>query len=416
MKQQLPRLRPLDIHPYNHQGQPYLVLQDPQQIAAHPLLVPQTFAPILALCDGMHTPTQLTAELAAAIGPLLAEHHVKELLHRLDVALLLDNERYRAAYKNALHAYRSAPNRSPALAGLSYPKDATGLWQLLQNYLEEADAIEPMTVDWSRPLGMLSPHIDYQRGGAVYAQIWKRMALAAREADLVIIFGTDHQGSDAFTLTKQSYATPYGVLPTDQALVDALAEIIGEDAAFAGELRHRGEHSLELVAVWLHHMRAGTPCAIVPILCGGFHHFLYNGHHPQHDRLFQQVITTIQQFTVNRRVLIIASGDLAHVGPAFGGRPLDLGGRTALQKADDELIRTMSGGDVNQFYASIRRVRDENNVCGVAPIYLTMRTMNATYGEAVGYACCPADDFDTSVVTIGGMVFRNEQFGTSQHK
>ena len=34
---------------------------------------------------------------------------------------------------------------------------------------------------------------------------------------------------------------------------------VGADRAFAGELRHREEHALELIAVWLHHMRGGRP-------------------------------------------------------------------------------------------------------------------------------------------------------------
>ncbi len=138
-------------------------------------------------------------------------------------------------------------------------------------------------MDWSGPIGLLSPHIDYGRGGEVYAQIWKRAALAAREAELVILLGTDHYGSDLFSLTRQNYATPYGVLPTDTEIVDRLAAAIGEDAAYAGELRHRGEHSLELVAVWLHHMRAGKPVPLVPILTGSFHPFMEDGIEPQDD-------------------------------------------------------------------------------------------------------------------------------------
>ena len=32
--------------------------------------------------------------------------------------------------------------------------------------------------------GLVSPHIDYQRGGLVYAQVWRAAAQAAREAEL----------------------------------------------------------------------------------------------------------------------------------------------------------------------------------------------------------------------------------------
>ncbi len=302
-------------------------------------------------------------------------------------------------------AFRRAPFRAPALAGPSYPADEKSLWRLLQDYLEEAGEIEPRTVDWSEPVGLLSPHIDYDRGGAVYAQVWKRAALAAREAELVILLGTDHYGSDLFSLTRQNYATPYGVLPTDTAIVDRLAAAIGEDAAYAGELRHRGEHSLELVAVWLHHMRAGKPVPLVPILTGSFHPFMEDGIEPQDDETIRSVLAVLRTAMAGKRVLVIASGDLAHVGPAFGGRPLTAAGRAKLRTADAELIAAMQAGDAKGFFAAIRHVQNRNNVCGVAPISLTMQLVGDKPGEQWGYATCPADEKDTSVVTVTGMLF-----------
>jgi AmmeMemoRadiSam system protein B len=235
--------------------------------------------------------------------------------------------------------------------------------------------------------------------------VWKRCTQVAQEAELVVMFGTDHYGADPFTLTRQNYATPYGALPTEQKLVDALGNVIGEEAAFAGEFRHRGEHSLELVAVWLHHMRAGKPVAVVPILVGGFQQFIQNGALPAQDLLLEQVLQTIRTAARGRRVLVVASGDLAHVGPAFGGEPLDTAGRAELRTADDELIGHMRAGDAAGFFAAIRKVRDRNNVCGVAPIYLTLRTLGKVRGEPAGYAVCPADEQGTSVVTVGGMMF-----------
>ena len=219
------------------------------------------------------------------------------------------------------------------------------------------------------------------------------------------MFGTDHYGSDPFTLTRQSYATPYGVLPTAQFVIDELTEAIGEEAAFAGELRHRGEHSLELVATWLHHMREGQSCEFVPILCGGFHHFIHNGTAPATDPLLNDVLAALRISTAKRKIAVIASGDLSHVGPAFGGRPLTMVDRTHLRHDDDELIAQMCLGNAENFFASIRRVRDCNNVCGVAPVYLTMRLLGATQGECTSYATCSADEHASSVVTVGGVLF-----------
>ena len=48
-------------------------------------------------------------------------------------------------------------------------------------------------------------------------------ATRAKQAELVIILGTDHYGSDgSITLTTKPYKTPFGVLPTEPDLVEAL--------------------------------------------------------------------------------------------------------------------------------------------------------------------------------------------------
>ena len=146
------------------------------------------------------------------------------------------------------------------MAGQSYPADPGQLRHLFNSYLDRVNGGHSDTAIGN---GVISPHIDYPRGGLVYAAVWKQAAEMARAADLVVLLGTDHYSmGDRLTLTRQSYATPYGVLPTDTDIVDPLVDAVGEEEAFAGELRNRGEHSLELVATWLHHMRGGEPVAM----------------------------------------------------------------------------------------------------------------------------------------------------------
>ena len=400
-----PRLRALDVRPLLHEGEPYLLLRDPQQVSEHQLLIPQPLGAVLAFCDGRHDIPHMVKAFERRYGIDLPIEGVQNLLDALDGALMLDNRRAADAQAQAQAAFRRRPFRTPALAGPSYPAGEKELWRLLQDYLEEAADVEPRPIDWSRAVGLLSPHIDYGRGGAVYAQVWKRSAQAAAEAELVILLGTDHYGSDLFSLTRQNYATPYGVLPTDTAIVDQLAAALGAEAAFAGELRHRGEHSLELVAVWLHHMRAGAPVPVVPILTGSFHPWLGKEVSPSDEPAIGAVLAVLAQAMAGRRTLVIASGDLSHVGPAFGGRPLTAAARRRLAAADAELVTAMAAGDAEAFFAKIRSVKDRNNVCGVAPIYLALHLLGNPPGEQWGYATCPADEADTSAVTVTGMSF-----------
>jgi AmmeMemoRadiSam system protein B len=145
---------------------------------------------------------------------------------------------------------------------------------------------------------------------------------------------------------------------------------------------------------------------VVPILCGSFSRFVQNGASPADDPVVRRVLNTLDRATEGRKVAVIASGDLAHVGPAFGGDPLTDEARMAVHTADEELIRQMQRGNADGFFESIRRVRDRNNVCGVSPIYLTLRLLGETQGTRAGYASCPADDQNTSAVSVCGMVFQ----------
>jgi len=398
-----PRLRPVDLRPIFRNGRQYVVVRDPLRLSEQMVMIPQTLAPALALCDGTRDLRAIRAALMVRYGVRVNEETLRSLIATLDELYLLENERFREAQARALEIYRRAPFRPPMLAEEVYPEDPTALRQLIHRFEEEASGEDPE----EDGRGLVSPHIDYARGGRTYARVWRRAAPFVREADLAVILGTDHYGEDrSITLTRQHYATPFGVLPTALSVVDALAQALGEEAAFAGELRHRGEHSIELAAVWLHAMREGKPVELVPILCGPLMSFIQEDRDPISDPAIVRFIETLRAAIAGRRAVIVAAGDLAHVGPAFGGRPLDLPGRARLKADDEALIERMVAGDAAGFFAEIRRTKDRNNVCGVSPIYLALRVLEPTTGEKVDYALCPADEQGTSVVSICGLVWR----------
>ncbi|MBI3947820.1 MAG: AmmeMemoRadiSam system protein B [Armatimonadetes bacterium] len=403
MSEPRPKLRPIEVRHVVENGRALLLLRDPLALSDRVLLVPQSLAPALALCDGTRDAGTLGAALALRYGIRVPTSRLREMIATLDEALFLEGDRCEQARRAALAAYRAAPFRPPALAGAAYPSDPEALRAALQGYLETAAAdVQPAP----EGRGVLSPHIDYPRGGPVYARVWKRAAAMARAADLAVILGTDHQGGeDLATLTRQSYATPYGVLPTPREAVDALAAAVGEEAAFAGELRHRSEHAIELAAIWLHHVRGGEACALLPILCGSFVRFVRGEADAGEDATLTRLLAALASVIAGRRALVIAAGDLSHVGPAFGGPPLDLNGRARLRAADDALLRHVCAGDAPAFLSSLRSVSDRNNVCGLPPLYLALRLLGSSAGEVVAYDCCPADASGASVVSIAGVVF-----------
>jgi AmmeMemoRadiSam system protein B len=413
-----PKLRPVDVRPYIQNGHPYYLLRDPLSLSEGSLLVPQYFGPVLALCDGTVEDTQaLAAAVTVQFGFGLDASLIADLLAALDEALLLENERSATALAQKIESYRRQPFRSPNLAGLSYPAESEALARLLDDYVAQTKqgctALPSVHRNGhnkgrSRPVnypGIFSPHIDYPRGGIVYAHAWQAAREAVQAADLAILIGTDHYGDDLFTLTRQSYATPYGLLPTATGIVDELATALGEDTVYRGELRHRNEHSLELVAVWLHHMHRGRPLEVIPVLCGSLSTFYSNGQSPAEYRPVQTFIETLDRHCAGRNVFVVASGDLSHVGPAFGGSPLTAQDRLMVHSADRTLIDHLCAGDAEGFFDSIRRVHNHYNVCGTTPGYLALKLMGNVHGQEMAYQSCPADEHNTSAVTITGVIY-----------
>jgi len=406
-----PKLREVEAQPFQHQGQAMVLLRDPLHLSDAQIAVPRPLAPLLGLMDGTRDEAALEAALEVRAGVRLAPGLLSKLLADLDAVYLLDNERFGEAKAKALQAYRAAPFRPLTLDGESFPAEADLARAQLQGYVNALPPVEATGVgaaDKRLIRGVVSPHIDYQRGGPVYAEVWRAATQAAEQADLVILLGTDHQGSDGtLTLTRQSYAPPWGVLPTDGEVVAALAEVLGEDWAFAEELYHRSEHSIELAAVWLHFIRGGMPVPVVPILCGHFGAFVEDGADPAGHRPFAIAVDVLRKVMASRRTLVVAAADLAHVGPAFGdAHGVDFVTRAQLRNADERLLETIYTGDAAAFFEQLRQEGNRRHVCGLPPIYLALRLLEGGRGEPAGYDVCPADPQGTSVVTIAGVIFR----------
>lgn len=424
-----PRLRALEINEIMHEGRRYLLLRDPMRISRAVALVPVAWAPVLALCNGA-TPAHALGRTARALAPThVSDAEVAELLQQLDEAAMLHNATFERKHAAARREWRRRTVRPLSHAGKVYPADAAALAAQFDAWLDAAVDVTPAAVDWAQPVGLLSPHIDYARGGSVYARVWKRAAQAARTADVVVILATDHNGDDPVTLTRVPYATPFGALPLDESVVAATERVVdgalGAGAAAAGELRHRREHSIELVLNWLHHVRCGAPVAVAPILVGGMGMLMQadsapargappaRGALPAREAFYGALVAALQQATAGRRTLFVASGDLAHVGAVFGDPPLTDSARAGVLEDDERLLEPLLAGDAAGFFAEVRRVENANNVCGVAPIWLLLRALAGKEaraqvgahraGELLGYATCPADEEDASMVTVAGV-------------
>lgn len=406
-----PKVRSLDVRFVRKGTDTYALLRDPLGLTDQQVLVPAAYAPLLSLCDGSRDVGRLQTGLELLTGQRLPLPHIEGFVGQLDQNLVLEGTRFEQAYREALEQYRGAPCRPPTLAGAGYPGSPDELRQCFDGYCHDAAAVDDGSLESSAAstiVGVICPHIDYQRGWRTYAQAWQRAASTVREADLAVVFGTDHAGGlGRVTPTRQQYATPLGILPTATNVVDELALALGGESAFAEELHHRNEHSIELAVTWLHYLLGDHQCEVVPILCGSFAGYVQGPEGPQEDHLLEGALEALRQATAGRRVLVVAAADLAHVGPAFGDRaPVDVVARAGLAAADRGLLAAVQRGDAAAFYGEVKADGDGRRVCGLPPIYLALRFLRECFGKVTGYDQCPADPEGGSLVSIAGAVLR----------
>lgn len=400
-----PRVRALEPHWVDHQGEKLLVLRDRVGLFDEPVAVPPVVGFILSLCDGARDEDEIRGRLAKEIGEEVGADQLASILDELEKGLILEGPACEAAQQRFIEEFRSAPSRPCALAGGVYPLEAGELRRTLAGYGK--DEREPPSAYDGDVRAIVSPHIDYARGGRTYHRVWTRAAEAVRNADVLVVFGTDHAGGPGtVTLTRQSYDTPFGPLETDRPVVDALVEAIGEEAAFGEELHHRREHSIELAAMWAASLLGERRPTLVPILCGSFHAYTSGLADPAGGARFAATIDALKAATAGRRVVAVAAADFAHVGPAFGDRaPLDAAAKEKLRADDEKLVHAAAWGRADEFFGLLRGEGDSRRICGLPPIYLMLRLLGDGRGEAVRYEQCPADQNGGSVVSVAGMLF-----------
>jgi len=400
-----PKLRPLETNWVQHNGRMALLLRDRLGLTENAVIVPATLALLLSLCDGTRDENALRVSFELRSGMRIDALLLRQLLRQLDEALLLEGPRVEAAREAALREYREAPFRSPALAGQSYPSDPVDLTRFLEGFSSSPND-DPAPGAVAEVRGLISPHIDFQRGGHVYSKVWRRAADTVAKAEVVVIFGTDHLGGPLINPTRQHYATPWGILPTATRAIDALIAALGDGKDRPEELHHKNEHSIESALVWLHHILGGRSVEIVPILCGSFQPFTEGEADPAQSQELAVAVDVLREVIAGRRHLVVAAADLAHVGPAFGD-PASLGtaDKALLSTQDTELLTAACSGDAETFFAPLRAERDRRRICGLPPIYLAMRLLGPGKGEVVDYAQCPADADGGSIVSIAGVLF-----------
>jgi len=386
-----PRLRPVEAFPAVVSGQEVLCLRDPQLYCEAVIYVPAQTASILGLFDGQHSLLDIQEAFARRFGSLLFREQLLQVIRSLDEHLLLDSPRFADHRAEVEEGFRRARSRAALLGGKSYPSDPTALRQQLDSYLTVPDGPgdTPPSPSAASLAGLVVPHIDFARGGPCYAWGYRELE-GAPSADRWVILGTVHAPiARPFALTRKDFETPLGTVETDQGFMDRLLAGVGSDY-FEDELAHRGEHSIEFQALFLRHRTPSAgPVRIVPVLCASFHRFVEDRRSPGEDREIDAFVAAIRDTIVSLggRTVIMASADLAHVGPRFGDpRQITPGQLREVADADREMLGSVEAADAEAFFRAVARDGDRRRICGLPPIYTLLRLLPGAWGRTLRYS------------------------------
>ena len=116
--------------------------------------------------------------------------------------------------------------------------------------------------------------------------------------------------------------------------------------------------------------------------------------------------TCLSEVAAKPGVLVVAAGDVSHVGPAFGDAiPMDLASKARVRSTDEQWLETACSGDSGLLAEHILANGDATRICGAAPIHHMVTVLQGARGRVVDYDQCPADEDFGSLVSIAGALF-----------
>jgi len=402
-----PRLRPLEIVPARSGQQDLLIISDPLGVLPNPVALRIEVLELLQLLDGTLSLHDISALIARESKDVRAAGFVRDLIAQLDRLLLLDSPRFHEAYDALRAEYHRLEVRQAVHEGGSYPAEPKEAQAFLGEHVKRAEAMKAAgSKPASRaPSALLVPHLDPRRAGPAIARGWLELPAEDATPLRVIVYGVGHSLFGApYALTRKHFETPFGRVDCDTRFVDALARRLG-DVAYAGELAHREEHSIEFQALYLKHRFPRRKVEVVPLLCGGFHALMDQGQTPRDAAPLETLIAAVRdtERELGGATLHVASVDLSHVGTRFGDPEPDERVLREIEAKDHEALDAARRGDADGWYQSIASHEDSTRICGWGATYMMLRCSEPPEGRLLDYEV--SRENGGSVVTVGTLAW-----------
>jgi AmmeMemoRadiSam system protein B len=386
-----PALRRIHPVPLQRENQLFLGLQDPCMLSGQMMVVPPQAFQVIQFFNGERSVEEVGATLKMPdIAPLV------DLVKKLDEFGLVwgpTSEALEAKKKDEI----LAAGAFPAGATRALGDDPTAIRAQIEKWLDEAEDSgidEPVS-------GIVTTHLDYQRGAPVYAASYRTIAKGPKP-DRVVILGNNHFGlGDGVTVSEVGYESPLGRMPVDASVVARLRALTG-DALFKDLLDHLPEHSIQLQIPWVQHLFGSIPivAALVPDPNAGL--IADDGARLGLDAF----VTALRQAldAEGGRTLFIASADLSHAGPAFGEpTPVSDARRREVEMHDRAMMKAYIESP-DKLVASMRDLKNPTKWTSVGPMVAAARLAKPSSIELIDYRQS-SDDKGNALVSAASMAF-----------
>jgi AmmeMemoRadiSam system protein B len=365
---------------------PFVYVRDPDGYVQEIERLHRSTLGILQHCNGETKLRDMAPELP--LEDLLG------FVAQLESALFFEGDRIDQA-RAERETWLAETIRPAAHAGSGYPAEPTAAHAFLDGHLALAEESEGTLTR------LIAPHIDLRLGAEIHGHAHARLRASGRP-DLVVVLGVCHAATEhPFIACRKDFATPFGTVRHDAEFLDRLEEHYGQSLG-EGMLVHETEHSVEFQALWIAHHWPDDPPPMVPILVRGFAEQIRAAESPRGLGHVERFLDALRNTLQGKNAVVIASVDLAHVGPVYETDAIEA---TTLAAADQPLLDAMVANDAEAFFEAIAADGNARQVCGTAPIYLTLR-LGDQPGELLKYGQGLIHPESGSVVSYAAVAFK----------
>ncbi|WP_048149376.1 MEMO1 family protein [Palaeococcus ferrophilus] len=250
----------------------------------------------------------------------------------------------------------------------------------------------------------VAPHAGYVFSGYTASRTYKAIFEDGLPETFVIL-GPNHTGlgSPIAVYPSGEWLTPLGGVEVDGELAKAIARL--SELADLDDLAHKYEHSIEVQVPFIQYLaeKSGKEVKIVPITLG-----------IQDEEVSQDLGRAIFKASeeLGRDIVVIASTDFMHYGPAYGYVPFRVRADELphrIKEWDFRVIRAILNLDLREMFRELREMN--HTMCGpggVGTAIVYSRLAGAVEAELLHYTTSFEVSRSTdAVVGYASVVFRS---------